>query len=142
MAATETDENGLFVLDHVPPNLEPKLILVSLPSGYTHRGVSAHPGQAVEIQVTESCQVSGTVIDERNGQIPQMAIVRHDHGPRGKETFRLDEFGRFVLVNVPEGDVTIEAFSGIRREDNSPYAAVALKFAARENKQDVAIKLK
>jgi hypothetical protein len=139
--ATTTDEQGAFALDHVARSLEPRLIVTTLPAGFTHWLASAHPGQQVEIRVARACTVSGTVVDGRTGQIPQMAIVRHEHGPRGGESFTLDEFGRFILGNVPAGKVTIDAFSGISRREGAASAKAALELVGGEHRQDVQIRL-
>ncbi len=141
--AATTDASGAFRLDHLPPQSAARLLVQGLPSGHTHRAATARAGQRdVEIAVTRACQISGTVVDGRSGQIPHLAVARHDHGPRGEETFKLDEFGRFLLPNVPEGMVTIEAFVGVEREKDAPYAALQLEFKDGESKRDVAFTLK
>ncbi len=142
--ATTTDADGRFAIDHLPGRpFEPRLIVTSLPAGYTHRVAKARAGMRdLEITVSRANTVSGVVVTAGTGQTHHFATVRHDHGPRGQEVFRLDEFGRFVLGNVPAGEVTIEAFPGQKPQEGAPYGKVIVNLAGGQVRDDLVIEIR
>lgn len=107
-AAVASD--GSFELDHVPPGLEPRLLVHGLPVAFTHPLVHAIAGNdAVAIEIVASASLRGRVV-ERNTLIPMGgAMVWHDCGPAGGATVQADDGGYFVLERVPGGEVLLRA---------------------------------
>lgn len=127
--ATQVAADGAFVLDHVPPDLEPRLLLYGLPERFTHGLVRASAGQeGVLFAVMRSATVRGYVVERASQRPVAGALVWHPHGPAGQITVESAADGSFVLPRVPPGEVVIGAqftsvdqlgqkdeFSGTRR---------------------------
>jgi hypothetical protein len=126
--------DGSFELEHVPPSLEPRLLVYGLPLAFTHPLVHASAGQdAVRIGVVPSARLRGRVI-ERNSHIAMGgAMVWHDCGPAGGATVQTDEGGYFVLDRVPGGDVLLRA----QREIKNPEGDFETLSGERRVKVDV-----
>lgn len=111
-------EDGSFEMDHVPPNLEPRLLVHGLPAGFTHAQVNAHAGQDdVAIAVVADVEVRGRVV-ERMRQLPMGgAMVWHDCGPAGGVKVKADGDGRFSIRGAPPGELLLRAQCEVRTED-------------------------
>lgn len=103
-------DDGAFALDHVAPNLEPRLLVHGLPPSWTHAQVHAMPGDAnVAIAVVPAARVRGRVVD-RNTLLPIAgAMVWHEHGPAGWVAVDADSDGRFELELAPAGSLLVRA---------------------------------
>ncbi len=110
--------DGSFEMDHVPPNLEPRLLVHGLPAGFTHAQANAHAGQVdVAIAVVADVEVRGRVV-ELLRQLPMGgAMVWHDCGPAGGVKVQADSDGRFSIRGAPPGDVLLRAQCAIKTED-------------------------
>ena len=97
--------DGAFSLDHVPPQLEPRLLVHGLPIGFTHAQVNAHAGQdGIAIAIVPDVVLRGRVV-ERMRQLPMSgAMVWHDCGPIGGVTVHADGDGRFEIRGAPPGE--------------------------------------
>ena len=140
--ATRTDDEGRFILDHLPKNVTPRLIVPSLPQGYTHRATKVRAGQQnVEIIVTKACSAIGSIIDARTKELVAYATVAHDHGPRGRETFGLDPLGRWKLTNIPEGESVLEAYVNISSHSDQNNGRVTVNLKDGEVRENVVIEI-
>ena len=110
--------DGAFELDHVPPNLEPRLLVHGLPNGLTHAQVNAHAGQeGVAIVVQPEVTFRGRVV-ERMRQAPMGgAMVWHDCGPGGGVTVQADGDGRFSIHGAPPGELVLRAQCSIKNDE-------------------------
>ncbi|MGE3173396.1 MAG: hypothetical protein AB7O97_12290 [Planctomycetota bacterium] len=103
-------DSGAFALDHVPPNLQPRLLLHGLPPTWTHRLVHAAPGdRSVVIAVEPAARVRGVVVDDLTQQPLPGAMVWHENGPAGWVQTEADGQGRFELGLVPAGAIEVRA---------------------------------
>lgn len=111
-------DDGSFEMDHVPPDLEPRLLVHGLPAGFTHAQVNAHAGQHdVAIQVVGDIEIRGRVV-ERMRQLPMGgAMVWHDCGPAGGVKVRADGDGRFSIRGAPPGELSLRAQCEVKTED-------------------------
>lgn len=117
-------EDGSFSLDHVPPQLKPRLLLYGLPPGFTHLTVSAKPGDTgVELRVVRAASVRGYVADRFTQRPIAGAMVWHDHGPKGSVRTETASDGSFVLGSVPAGDIPILAQYRSSQGDGATYVA-------------------
>jgi len=110
--------DGAFSLDHVPPQLEPRLLVHGLPIGFTHAQVNAHAGQdGIAIAIVPDVVLRGRVV-ERMRQLPMSgAMVWHDCGPIGGVTVHADEDGRFEIRGAPPGEIVLRAQCMVTTED-------------------------
>lgn len=109
----EVAADGTFQLDHLPPNVQPRLLVHGLPTNWTHSVVNGGAGQEnVVVEVVRGQTVRGLVLD-RMTQIPQAgAMVWHDCGPLGGATVTTGEDGAFEFERLPEGKVKLRAQVG------------------------------
>ena len=121
---TAVQEDGTFVLDHVPPHLKPRLLLYGLPSGFTHPTVSAKPGDTgIDVRILRSATVRGVVADRFTQRPIAGAMVWHDHGPKGSVRTETASDGSFVLGSVPAGDIPILAQYRSSQDGGATYVA-------------------
>jgi hypothetical protein len=118
---TRTDADGSFELDHLPaPPAKTRLVLGSLPEGYTHQLTLVSPGTGdLVIRVFRSGAVEGRVVEAAGGPGVRGATVVHEHGPRGREVARCDETGYFRIGRSPPGGVALETVVWDRAPDAS-----------------------
>jgi len=103
-------DDGSFELDHVPPQLQPRLLLYGLLPGFTCRATHAKVGdEDVRLRVLPAVTVRGYVLDQMTQRPLAGALVWQDHGPVGPTVVRTVGDGSFVLGSVPVGEITIAA---------------------------------
>jgi hypothetical protein len=104
--------DGTFLLDHVPPNLAPRLLLHGLPPSHTHRMLQASPGdRGVRIAVVRASRIRGRVVDARTHVPIAGAHVWHDHGPAGRISADSASDGSFELDRTPPGEIVLRVQS-------------------------------
>ena len=123
--AAQVGMGGGFLLDYQPPPPIPvRLVLVDLPTGWTHRGTRVGDSRRVQMRIERAVEIAGLVVD-RQGRAVAGAGVQHEHGPRGRESVACDASGRFVLRRVPPGSVRLRASFvrfGKRRRGGGVYS--------------------
>lgn len=108
--ATTIAPDGAFALDHVPPGLEPKLLVHGLPDTWTHLESRGKVGGApLEIPILRAGVVRGYVIDLTSQRPLAGAVVWHRHGPTGMTVARSDAQGAFTIGRIPPGELTLGA---------------------------------
>lgn len=106
----EVAADGSFELEHVPPTLEPRLLVHGLPAPFTHALVHGSAGQdGVTIEVVKGASVRGLVLDRATREPMAAAMVWHDCGPTGGATATTDAAGFFAFDRVPAGKVLVRA---------------------------------
>ncbi len=102
--------DGTFVLDHVPPDVEPRLLVYGLDDAWTHPLVRAAAGdRAVRLLVVRAATVHGRIVDRQTHQPIGRAMVWHENGPAGMVAVDADENGRFELGRAPPGEIVVRA---------------------------------
>jgi len=116
-----TDEEGRFVLRHLPPPpTRTRVVLGLVEPGYTHRVTWVTPGDPkIEIEVAREAIVEGQVVEEMSNVGVSGASVQHDHGPGGGVTVPCDDSGHFRIGGLPPGEVTLRAFALVRVREAS-----------------------
>jgi len=99
------DADGLFTLDHVPPGIEPRLLVHGLGPLLGHAQVRGMRGKAVQIDVVAAAVVRGRVIDAVTRSSLGGTLVFCGEG----EAVRADDGGRFELTRLLPGEVEITA---------------------------------
>ncbi len=97
--------DGTFVLDHVPPGVEPRLVLHGLPPTLTHAPVRAQAGVALRIDVVPGAVVRGRVVDAETKAPLAGALVFCGE----QDAVRADAHGCFELRQLLPGEVEIQA---------------------------------
>jgi hypothetical protein len=107
--------DGSFVLDHVPPQIGPRLLVFGLPADLTHRAAQVAAGQrGVRLQVVKGATVRGFVLDRTTQQPLAGATVWHAYGPTGRAAVVTGIDGSFALDRLPPGEIVIGAQFRIR----------------------------
>jgi hypothetical protein len=102
--------DGSFRLDHVPPALQPRLLVYGLPPSHTHQLVHASPGdRGVRIEVVRAARIRGRVVDRLTQVARAGAFVWHEHGPAGRIWAETASDGSFELDLAPPGDIVLFA---------------------------------
>ncbi len=97
--------NGAFVLDHLPPAVEPRLFLYGLDAFHACAEVRAQRDEEVALEVVEAAVVRGRVIDSQTKEPIAGALVFAGEAA----AVRSDENGRFELIQVLPGAVELTA---------------------------------
>lgn len=114
--------DGSFALDHIPPGVEPRLLVYGLPPRYTHQLTRARAGaRGILITVLPATTISGWVLDAATRQPIPGADVFHDNGPMGLVGVSTDPDGTFTIGQVPPGILRLKAqHRGKRTGDLGP----------------------
>lgn len=97
--------DGLFVLDHVPLGMEPRLVVAGLPDTWTHLPVRAIGGSQANVQIVPAAAVRGRVVDAASQEPLADALVYCGD----QDAVRSDADGNYRLVRQLPGDVELEA---------------------------------
>jgi hypothetical protein len=97
--------DGSFVLENVPPGLDPRLLLHGLAAPWTHAPARASRRQTVQIDVVAGAVLLGVVVDSLTKHPLAAALVFCGDDI----TVRADDRGRFELPRVLPGLVEIGA---------------------------------
>ncbi|GAB4136768.1 MAG: hypothetical protein Fur0037_01550 [Planctomycetota bacterium] len=101
--------DGSFALDHVPPGVEPRLLVHGLPEDLTHAEVHASAKDEVRIAIVPATEIRGWVLDANTRQPIPGAEVFHEAGPMGLVGVTTDPNGAFRIGKVPAGIVRLSA---------------------------------
>lgn len=97
--------DGGFVLDHVPPGSEPRLVLYGLAPGLTHAAARGVRGKNVQIDLVAGATVRGRVV-EKATRVPMGDVLVFC----GDDvTVRADSSGYFELTRLMPGNTEIVA---------------------------------
>lgn len=97
--------DGTFVLEHLPPGAEPRLLLYGLGEGLAQAPARAVRGAPLRIDVVPAAVVRGRVVD-RATQVPMGDVLVFCGDDL---TVRADGGGRFELLRVLPGEVEVVA---------------------------------
>lgn len=97
--------DGLFVLDHVPLGMEPRLVVVGLSEVWTHLPARAVGGRQANVQIVPAAAVRGRVVDAASQKPLADALVYCGD----QDAVRSDADGNYRLVRQLPGDVELEA---------------------------------
>lgn len=127
--------DGTFTLEHLAPDVRPRLLLYGLPPTLTHAMARAQPG--LRIELVAAAAVRGRVVDAASRQPLGGALVfcGEDHAVRA------DASGRFELGQLLPGLATIAAKFEFRdrRRLITRTGSCEVQLRARETLDDVVV---
>jgi hypothetical protein len=97
--------DGTFVLDHVPVDVAPRLLVLGLPDTWTHLPARGTTGAPVRIDVVPGAAVRGRVLDAGTRAPLAHALVFCGD----QDAVRADDDGRYELLRQLPGDVEVAA---------------------------------
>lgn len=134
---TVPSADGTFVLDHLPPGVQPRLLVYGLPPTLAHAPTRAQPD--AQIELVAAAAVRGRVVDAVTGEALGGALVfcGDDHAV----TAGAD--GRFELVQLPPGAAMLVAKYQYRerRRLQSRSGSVRVQLQSGETLADVVVSI-
>lgn len=130
--------DGLFLLDHVPLGMEPRLVVAGLPETWTHSQVRATATGAIRIEIVPGAAVRGRVLDAASQKPLADALVWCGD----QDAVRSDADGRYQLLRQLPGDVEIEArweLLDSRRRRTPWFGRTRVVLAAGDQREDTDI---
>lgn len=129
--------SGEFVLDHVPPDVEARIVVYGLPPGAAQAEVRTSRDGEVRVPIVAGAIVRGRVLGEALAPVAG-ALVWIGNRP----AVRTDEHGGFELQNVLPGEVTIVAQKKPKQRRAKPWiGARTLRLAGGETYERIELVL-
>lgn len=110
------DADGAFVLEHVPAELEPRLLLIGLPDHLVAKPAVAWIGVAPTIEIVSAAVVRGVVIDASTRQPLGGSLVWSGESA----AIRADAEGRFELAQIVPGTIDVTAQHTYQKKNHRP----------------------
>ena len=114
------DAAGDFELQHVPPELEPRLLLIGLPDAWAARPAVARIGTSPTVEVVAAAVLRGVVIDANTREPLGGTLVWS-----GESTaIRADDDGRFELRQIVPGTIDVVAQHTYQPKNRKPIVRI------------------
>jgi hypothetical protein len=125
----QPDPAGAFVLDHLPRDMTPRLLVAGLGPHWAHAPARANTKAPLRIEIVPAAVVRGRVVDAASRTPLAGALVQCGE----QAAVRSDGDGRYELPHQLPGDVEIEAQWDVvdhRRRRTSHFGRTAVRLTA------------
>jgi len=136
----QPDAAGAFVLDHLPRDMTPRLIVAGLGPLWAHAPARANTKAPLRIEIVSAAVVRGRVLDSTSRAPLAGALVQCGE----QAAVRSDGDGRYELPHQLPGDVEIEAQWDVvdpRRRRTSYFGRTAVRLTAGSTHESVDIEV-
>lgn len=138
-ADTVADADGSFTLDHIPNDLEARIVVHGMRDNWAQTLARTKRGKVATVSVVAGATLEGQVLDDQMQPVPRALVWVGD-----ESAVRADSDGKYRLVQVLPGEVIVTAQlqTGRGSRARTKLGTRSVKLESRRHHTDIDITLK